>query len=356
MLLVVLGAGASYDAIGNRSQLPAPERVWAPPLTRDLFGVPNFLRILNDYPAARGLAEHVRHALAVADRPTTLEDELDRAEREAERDPLRRRALVAMRFYLQDLFKRCSEDWLESQAGLTNQQWLVRTIELWRASRDEPVLWVTFNYDTILDTAIEDHYGVDLAATAGLQAYAADSRYVLIKLHGSYNWATRTSLAPAATWQDSLRRLINEAGNYNVIGPIRHLGREAGRRVHVADLVELVQPGVELLSLPAIAIPLRSKDEFACPLEHVARLETLLPSVDRVLSIGWRGAEASFLERLKSIRQETMFWVVAGGPTGADETIRNIRDAGVPGNFQRIHSEGFSDFRESPGDLSRMLS
>lgn len=357
MLLVILGAGASHDAIRDRNRLPAPEVVWAPPLTRDLFGAPNFLRILNDFPAARGLAEEVRHALGAADRATTLEDELERAEGEAEHDPLRRRALVAMRFYLQHLFKRCSEDWLESQAGLTNQQWLVRTVELWRAPRDEPVLWVTFNYDTLLDTAIEDHYGVDLARTAEMQAYVADSRYALIKLHGSYNWATRTSLAPAASWQDNLHRLIHEAGDYNVVGPIRHLGREqiGSRRVHLADFVEHVQPGVDLLSLPALAIPLRNKAEFVCPPDHVARLEALLPSVDRVLSIGWRGAEAPFLERLRTIREGAMFWVVAGGPDGADETIRNIRDAGVPGTFQRDDSKGFSSFRESAGDLSRVL-
>ncbi len=353
MLLVILGAGASHDSIGN--PLPAPEEVWAPPLTRKLFGAPNFLRILNDFPAARGLAEEVRHALAAAEGATTLEDELERAEREAERDPLRRRALVAMRFYLQQLFKRCSEDWLESQAGLTNHQWLVRTVELWRASRDEPVVWVTFNYDTVLDTAIEDHYGVDLAGTADMQAYVASPRFVLIKLHGSYNWATRTSLAPGTSWQDSLNRLIHEVGNYNVIGPIRHLPRESGRRVHVADFVEHVQPGVDLLSLPAIAIPLRNKAEFVCPPDHVARLDALLPSVDRVLTIGWRGAEVAFLERLNTIREGAMFWVVAAGPDGADETIRNIRDAGVPGNFQRDHSKGFSEFRESAGDLSRVL-
>ncbi|MGO9208104.1 MAG: hypothetical protein ACLQBX_18330 [Candidatus Limnocylindrales bacterium] len=189
-------------------------------------------------------------------------------------------------------------------------------------------------YDGRLDAPPD----VLLAGTADMQAYVASSR-----------------LAPRTSWQDSLYRLIHEAGNYNVIGPIRHLARESGRRVHMADFVEHVQPGVDLLSLPAIAIPLRNKAEFVCPPDHVARLDALLPSVDRVLTIGWRGAEAAFSERLKAIRQGAMFWVVAAGPEGADETIRNIRDAGVLGNFQRHRSRGFSEFRESAGDLTRLL-
>jgi hypothetical protein len=269
-----------------------------------------------------------------------------------------------MRFYLQSLIAKCSEDWVHSQAGLTNHVWLVRLVELWRASKTEPVLWVTFNYDTILDNALEGRFGVDLVERGDLGDYVAHDQFQLFKLHGSYNWVQRTSLQAIAATGRSPRqrdRLIDSAGTYSMDGPMRPLRRTRDARISNLvrhDLLDLVDPapgGGGWCAIPSLAIPVKRKSAFACPADHIAALDSQLPSVDRVLTIGWRGVERPFLDRLRGIRSDARFVVVAGGASGAEDVVRNVRAAEVPGNFTVFAGKGFSGLRDDAAVLGRLL-
>lgn len=152
---------------------------------------------------------------------------------------------------------------------------------------------------------------MDPGAVGNLGGYVADSRFQLFKLHGSYNWVQRTSLKAIATTRSSTRnrdRLIDEAGNYTIEGPTRVLRRTRDTRIPGLtrhDLFDLVDraggiPG--WCAIPSLAIPVKRKSAFACPADHVAALERHLPLVDRVLTIGWRGVEQPFLERLRVVK------------------------------------------------------
>src|ERR1700682_1514700 len=67
-LVVVIGAGASYDCIANQSdEVPLNNRItvvdsdYRPPLTMDLFAPrPAFNEILDNYPLVSGLSEDIR--------------------------------------------------------------------------------------------------------------------------------------------------------------------------------------------------------------------------------------------------------------------------------------------------------
>lgn len=105
VLLVVFGAGASHDCMVNDEA-----HEWKPPLTRDVFDLTrrHYSNIANDFPAAAPVIDEVAQNLN-ADPDSTLERELARIVSEAETWPERKIALLAVEFYLGQLFRECSK-------------------------------------------------------------------------------------------------------------------------------------------------------------------------------------------------------------------------------------------------------
>jgi hypothetical protein len=98
---------------------------------------------------------------------------------------------------------------------------------------------------------------------------------------------------------------------------------------------------------PAIAIPVEKKTEshFECPDEHLAALKDFLPSVTKILIIGWRGMESHFVDILKErfkARVAIPVMVVAGNKEGAIEICKRL-DREFP--IEGIPTEsGFTQF------------
>jgi hypothetical protein len=72
------------------------------------------------------------------------------------------------------------------------------------------------------------------------------------------------------------------------------------------------------------------QDEFSCPSGHVTALEGILPKARKMITIGWRAAEAEFLRRLQfsqtlpvsGIRNPLELLVVTGSKEGTEETVQ----------------------------------
>jgi hypothetical protein len=133
MLMVIFGAGASYDSSPNyppprvqaglQSWTPPPgpttnprER-WRPPLASQLF--------LNPYGAFDDIVQKYNKLHPIFSRlgkPRTgsVEQELESLLREADADPERKRQLFAVRYYLRDLLTKITEKWLEQTNYITN--------------------------------------------------------------------------------------------------------------------------------------------------------------------------------------------------------------------------------------------
>ena len=95
---------------------------------------------------------------------------------------------------------------------------------------------------------------------------------------------------------------------------------------------------------PPLASQLFDESEFECPTEHVEALRAFIPKVDKLLMIGWRGAEQPFLQLLaENLTQEVQGGVVAGLPDDAQKTIENVKRANVKGNFYNVVG-GFTEF------------
>jgi hypothetical protein len=349
VLLVVLGAGASYDYARDHPPAPPGGRDilnFRPPLTDALVNSGELSRsVLNDVPdrAASALVGALRGRPA----SVSLEQWLDQKIGDPEGDNARE--LLALRLYLQILLGKCSEEGLEEVSGVTNQAVLVRSIDGWRRSQSKPrpVLYVTFNYDSILDRALVTHFRWQ---PRSLEAYVDRDEFKLFKLHGSWNWKQVTGVRceydiPEKVPVAELRRaLLDNARSFP--GRLGEIVLSGGNQY-----AHRFGDGPHRLALPALAIPFGTKATFMCHPGHHAELSRLLPGVDHMLSIGWKGGEPHFLEMLKGIQGNATLRVVDPGDktdlrrSPLRETLRSggvpISDE-IPGPAQE--EVGFTDF------------
>jgi hypothetical protein len=117
MLLVIFGAGASYDSVDPAVTNPLLLRPgtpdlsrsdYRPPLAKDLFADwENYAKIIDRFPACRPIVQRLRQAALGPD--FNIERELEAVQTEAEQYPRRWKQLAAIRYYLQYLLWECED-------------------------------------------------------------------------------------------------------------------------------------------------------------------------------------------------------------------------------------------------------
>jgi hypothetical protein len=199
MIMVVFGAGASYDSDPSH---PAPRghvdhsSEFRMPLANQLFADRRLFNLrLSSFPECFPIVPYLRSGERIEEK---LQELLD----EASNDPVRNQQLAAVRYYLQSMIRECQTEWLMQSHSITNQCTLLDQL---RPLAGEGICLVTFNYDTLIEHALQS-VGV---ATDSLPDYISDVRYKLIKLHGSVNWAhvlkTRLTTPDLMLWVASTR-------------------------------------------------------------------------------------------------------------------------------------------------------
>jgi hypothetical protein len=339
MLLVITGAGASFDSApsfpANRASL-LPEKVQGhevdrPPLAAQLFeGRPEFVSAMRSVDRVLDIVPHLQRPIE----GVSLEQTLQSFQIEAEKIPRRHQQLAAVRYYLHLMISQCEHEWqFNVTKGITNYRTLLDHIERWRKP-SERVVFVTFNYDTMLESDLRA-YGV--LQIESLDDYISDSKYRLIKLHGSWNWAREV---------DTPIRGIDQLGPWQLVHDLikRAADLKISNRYQIATDRPITKAGVTVL-FPAIAIPVETKSSYECPSEHLDALKEFLPQVTKILIIGWRAAEQTFLSLLaKTLPAEGVKGlVIAGGEEPARQAIVQLQQAGVPGVYWNT-TGGFTDF------------
>jgi len=331
MLMVVFGAGASFDSDPNRPArgIPSGEE-HRPPLADQLFDDrPIFTSNIERFPACQPVIPYLRERGS-----KTVEQVLGELQAEGEGYRRRLSQLAAIRWYLRAMLAQCTANWLATSHGLSNHKTLFDQIEQY-GRPDEGVCLVTFNYDLLIERALEslDIYVSDIPD------YIRNDRYKLFKLHGSINWSRDIELPtiilfPVTHGDGIANTLIQRAADLKI-------------RAHYVSDAEIVPSDPKFPRFPAIAIPVEDKRDFECPPEHLDALESCLPRVTRMLTVGWRATEKPFLDLLKRhFKYKQKLMVVAQDLRGAETTITNIRNAGVPlqEDIVRPYSSTFTDF------------
>ncbi len=301
-LLVILGAGASHDII------PAPNSGTQPPLTSEIFG--RFGATLTRYAGAPEAWNRIAHGLERDGE--TLETQLQKLQDDAAGyDPLKRQ-LMAVQFFLQDVFVEVSSVWSRDAypSQVNNLKYLVGSVEQWRARAHERILYVTFNYDTLLEFELGREVGTVFES---MDRYLSDER-AIVKVHGSCNWKRVASGALPA---------LGSTGDYPAVIQMAP-GLTATEEFHVIATPSQVDLDRRVL-VPAVSIPVvrKSVNEFSCPAEHLARMREWMTDVTHVLVVGWHGAEEHFLAEMAThLRRGAEVTIVGRPDPTADPNVR----------------------------------
>lgn len=339
MLMVIFGAGASFDAVKG---LDRPDCV---PMVADLFNWDErgaYAAVAAEFPACTGLVQELRSKI-LNDQNVSLENELDQLQELAKDHDDTARQMMALRFYLTELIRSTSERVMRESSGFTSYVQLLRRIGRWQHRTNEEVSLVTFNYDTMLEAAVARQTGRQLKLT-DLRSYVHTSPWRVFKLHGSVSWS----------------RFIDRPGNHVYAEP--DLAISLGNEVDPADGAIVARPfdgdwgPVQGVVVPAIAVPTISKSGFECPPDHQQVFRQTLPDVNRVLVVGWRGAESHVHDALREFQsREVRLGIVDHGIQGAVDAWTNLGDVfcATPEFFDAPGFAQFADWDQVDGWLQQ---
>jgi len=357
MLMVILGAGASYDSYGTLAasggKSPAGGRAQAryesaeqyrPPLTKDLFEERPPVSTTNRVvPECAGWVGYMRRLIRERGEGKVESVEEILASLADSPDPnLSKRATLAIRLFMQHMLTECQNQWANVVTSyVTNYGTLLADIAV---AGIKEACFVSFNYDTLFEDALPT-IGVTIDS---LDAYVAHPAFKVVKPHGSLNWShqlpTRTVFIEPP---DAARWLIAQAPELNP---------SAEFKFYRAPRFALGT--VEATGLwPAIALPVARKLDFECPEPHMNALDACVPKVSKLLTIGWRGAEQHFLKRLAGKpRRRVSTLVVGRDRKDAEEIGATLSGAGIVGRVQAANG-GFTESlrKEIPAFLAEQL-
>jgi hypothetical protein len=321
MLMIIFGAGATYDsAPWYPPRIASSADTVRPPLAQELFGI-RFAGHMKTYPLCQALIPHLQEG------KKAVEESLEEFLEESSSYPVRHRQLAAIRFYLREMIYRCETEWSYAHSGVTNYKTLLDRVEQFRTKDVTPddfetiggyrrVCIVSFNWDTMLEDAmtsvrILDEHDARQIRFNTINSYIADDSYKVLKIHGSVNWVRKVS-QPGVHPNDLLDEttLIERAGELDYgayVVQASFKDRSDGPR------------------FPAIAIPVQRKQVFECPSDHVEVLRKLIPETNKLLIVGWRGAERHFVDLLRTLPKHVQGLIVSGNEKEAQTVAHHLR-------------------------------
>lgn len=347
MLMIILGAGASYDSYSsNKPPKPLqrkPKVLSRPPLADELFeDRPQFNELLKKFSPCQEILPQLR----AQSKKKSLEGYLERLREEAKTYLRASQQLMAVKYYIQGAVEHCESSWRSVHQGATNHRALLNRVERWRTRHNESVAIVTFNYDTLMEEAL----GRRLKYTfQHLNDYIRRPDYKLFKLHGSVDWGHRTHCA-LQEHEYSSPLIIQQ----HIIDKVNSSGTHIYSDQYEIKSAESALKKQGFVLSPAIAIPVKNKDFFECPKDHVELLKAEIPKANKIIAIGWRAQEQHFTEYLKALSDKPRVLVVGGNQADVTQTIDGLMAAGAKGNYTK-YPGGFSLLLENDEMLDKFL-
>src|SRR5258707_4892554 len=163
--------------------------------------------------------------------------------------------------------------------------------------------------------------------------------FSLFKVHGSVNWG----------------RVVGSGANTAAVNPIHQVVAaliENSPQLRLTDDYVIVPPSEpaarleasQQILVPAIAIPVQTKQAFECPPSHIEALTKRINAVRRLLIIGWRGLDQHFVKLLREhLNPSVVVQAINGSPQAADELMRTLNDSGVRAQYNAGGLVTFTD-------------
>jgi hypothetical protein len=336
MLMVIFGAGASYDSILSS---PPPASLFRPPLTNDLFThhIPWRSNLINGLDHLLPLTHTFPRGESAKDFESELRAWRDRTKDKSVAD----RALFALRYFLFRLFSECSREFGPSVSdNATNYLRLLEKLDQWSYGNSKEVYLTTFNYDTLLDKACIKRFDLELSS---LEGYIKHPRFKLLRPHGCVGWGHMAAVvgAPFGPWNspEYVNSVVKAFGRSGMtLKSEYHVNPGAGSNSF---------PNGEIL-IPAIAIPLPTKEAFEFPSRHLGVLQEAIPKVTRLIVIGWRATEPHFMELWKGRCRPDIKAIIVNGDSSGGPAVHgnvaksNLEAIGIRG--AKVLTMGFSEF------------
>ncbi len=298
--LIILGAGASHDY----SPFATPK----PPLTSDLVNREYFNAVLaNQYSEAADILSQIG-AMLDSRQYSNFEECLTHISENLGSGNHRKLQLIGLMFYLRDFFSLLSEN--------PDTKSRYRVLKNHINDYGGRACVVNFNYDTLFEKSLD-------GAISRIGDYV-NGNIKVFKPHGSHDWAYVTRI-----YTDELR-LLDDTSSYSYLknnpDHFDSLRRQGANPYHIDEITKNATQNTRLLNFPAIAIPIRKKDHFVCPTEHIQRLKRELESVSKILIIGWSGKDPLLIEMMESINKKAPIFIVSKDEEGALEVAANIKE------------------------------
>ncbi len=288
MKLIIFGAGASFDSMHSFHDENSIYNKWKAPLANEIFSDRrNFIDIIKDFKGAESLKSEI---MLHNDLEEYFQNLWDFAKENS--DNLTFSKILNTQFFLQKLFIEISNNY--RSIGNSNYEVISNLAYKYTKVIDEDILFISFNYDLLLDFALEKTLNIGFNE---IDDYLK-SNIKYIKPHGSCNW-----------FKD-LNQVIgpNSVRSFTGTDPAKFVDNLYGKNVSNAlieselmDRIQIKNSVFEKQSygIPQLLIPLKDKDEFVLPEKHLNYLEENLREVDEILIIGWKGTEANFARLLE---------------------------------------------------------
>ena len=333
-LLVIFGAGASHDSLRDSDTRVDP---WRPPLTRDLYSGAHG-DLLGMFPGSARIVE----LLALRPDEQNLETRLRELADESSKRAERAGQILMFQFYLRELFAKCSE-WANDNGGHTNYARIVDELDAWRQQAGWTLSLLTFNYDTLVDRAMESALGNRLTS---LDQYLLP-HVQLFKPHGSVNWIRSVPGFAAGLPDQSPATAVAELRQSSP-----HW--RASKRFEIASTNAVFDSRGEL-AVPALSLPLDEKSEYSFPDPHRDAMHHAIRRATGIITIGWRATELHFLRELGgALRDGIAVHVLTRSERTASEAIYRLREVYPTGDYSP-HGGSFSDTATSGSWLRAAL-
>ena len=350
-LLIITGAGASYDVV----QLPNSlvDVRFRPPLTKDLFrdDLHCTSSCLINNPVANNIGYELKLKLNSASPEESLESSLLKIKNSEL--PTIKNKFWSIPLYLHNLFKEISDNFLRTANGSSPSNYKV-LIDAIIKSKYQNIIWINLNYDLLADrvlalttmselTSLEDY--MNLKTLEG-------KKIKYTKPHGSVDWYRLTGNSNtdhSNDWENIMSgKAPLEDFENKLSGEIFTL-QTAKERIIDHEKRNKSKPKMILKNsfYPAISVPL-GEYKYTYQ-EHIDAIIPDLKNTESVLCIGFSALDSDILYLIKdNIPKVRKLGIVSENTENGMKTFNRIitKCSNIRVEGEKVFNQGFSKFLE----------